>query len=551
MNHQTINQQLHGLLVKLHQLGQDHPQVLIYLTQIAQPKLPQNLIIPFLGQMFEKLPPFLSKIEPPKLQQLIKDPPADAVPLRILIDLLGIQQLLQQITVLQLLHLTNNTIPPGSQESQEAFLKKVQEVFQSWSFDTMKRYHSILSETPLHLERQQLLQLEPGLPWEILHLLIELLKLPVDELFSLQNWLSKLSPQQTRVLIQLLQIESSTLLEIKRRIASATHALSSSAAGLTTSTSAKTTTAPTPSYVPPPSGPTTPLPSTPGSSSIPSTPSTSSAVKRGRKRPADDELQAIQDELDLIGDGHGYAMDVAAPTSPLSMSSIGMDTGPTTTATGESDARQPPSKTVYQRILKPFPTVMLLSGQDNDSNLFVEATLLRSDNETPLPQCVDGNRIVRITNGVFAAFKKLKILSTSQQQGTLFRLRFTLKKYAGAQAAFEDIPGCTVISNPIEVFSHTQYLNEKQESPPPPVVMEVLPSAGPVHGGTRIVILGSNFINSSNLKVRFGDMVVPATFHEAGTLICVTPSRGRGVALVSVTNDGVNFCETQTQFTFE
>jgi hypothetical protein len=50
--------------------------------------------------------------------------------------------------------------------------------------------------------------------------------------------------------------------------------------------------------------------------------------------------------------------------------------------------------------------------------------------QTPLPQCVDGNRIVRITNGVFAAFKKLKILSTSQQQGTLFRLRFTLKKYA-------------------------------------------------------------------------------------------------------------------------
>jgi hypothetical protein len=34
------------------------------------------------------------------------------------------------------------------------------------------------------------------------------------------------------------------------------------------------------------------------------------------------------------------------------------------------------------------------------------------------------------------------------------------------------------------------------------VVLEVLPSAGPVHGGTRIVILGSNFINSSNLKVR-------------------------------------------------
>jgi hypothetical protein len=246
---------------------------------------------------------------------------------------------------------------------------QVQEVFQAWSFDTMKRYHSILSETPLHLERQQLLQLEPALPWEILHLLIELLKLPVDELFSLQNWLSKLSAQQTRVLIQLLQIESSTLLEIKRRIASTTHVLTASAAGLSNS---KTATAPAPSYAPPPSGPSTPIPSTPGSSSIPTTPSTSSAhvnvpsssasVKRGRKRPADDELQAIQDELDLIGDGHGYAMDVAGaqgflleghegppllsvqpssssvPTSPLTMSSIGMDTAPTSTAPGgESD----------------------------------------------------------------------------------------------------------------------------------------------------------------------------------------------------------------------
>jgi len=60
---------------------------------------------------------------------------------------------------------------------------------------------------------------------------------------------------------------------------------------------------------------------------------------------------------------------------------------------------------------------MLLTGQDNDTNLFVEAQLLRSDNEVALPQCVDGNRVVRISNGVFATFKKLKILSTSQQQG--------------------------------------------------------------------------------------------------------------------------------------
>lgn len=127
-------------------------------------------------------------------------------------------------------------------------------------------------------------------------------------------------------------------------------------------------------------------------------------------------------------------------------------------------ARQPPGKTVYQRILKPFPAVMLIitGPQDiSNSNLFVEATLLRSDSDVELSQCLEGNRIVRISNGVFATFKKLKILSTSQQQGTLFRLKFTLKRYVGN--VFEVVNNCSVTSTPIEVFSHTLYLNEKQD----------------------------------------------------------------------------------------
>lgn len=128
-------------------------------------------------------------------------------------------------------------------------------------------------------------------------------------------------------------------------------------------------------------------------------------------------------------------------------------------------ARQPPGRTVYQRILKPFPAVMLVGGTAHmeapNTNLFVEATLLRSDSDVELPLCIEGNRIVRISNGVFATFKKLKILSTSQQQGTLFRLKFVLKRYVGN--VFEQIPHAHVISNPIEVFSHTLYLTEKQE----------------------------------------------------------------------------------------
>eukprot|EP00005_Dracoamoeba_jomungandri_P006015 CAMPEP_0174262348 /NCGR_PEP_ID=MMETSP0439-20130205/12922_1 /TAXON_ID=0 /ORGANISM="Stereomyxa ramosa, Strain Chinc5" /LENGTH=563 /DNA_ID=CAMNT_0015347043 /DNA_START=89 /DNA_END=1780 /DNA_ORIENTATION=- len=554
----TINQQLHSLLLKLHQLGQELPQILIYLTQIVQPKLPQNLIIPFLGQMFEKLPPFLSETEPQKLSEIAAEPPSDAVPLKILLDLCNVQELLQQISVLQILHLTNNTIPQGTQEQQEGFLKKVQEAFQAWAIDTLKRYHSTLSETPLHLERQQLLQLEPQLPWEILQLLIELLKLPLEELFSFQAWLSKLPPQQIRILIQILQIETSTLLEIKRRIASSNPLLNS--------------------------------PSLPSSDSIPLVSSPLHSTSSGKRKRDSDDF-SLRQELDLIGSGSFLDVEplMIFPQEPLNQNnsqqnSVHHNTSESMSVDNNSHpqsnlhpsllselemnsyvprvtenyqiriARQPPPKTVYQRILKPFPSVMLLSGQDNDANLFVEATLLRSDNETSLSQCIDGNRIVRISNGVFATFKKLKILSTSQQQGTLFRLKFTLKRYAGSAAAFEDIPNCSVISHPIEVFSHTQYLNDKQDTdvsaPPPPVVIEILPSTGSCSGGTRTCILGSNFINCPGLKVRFGDMVVPATFHEQGTLICVTPSRQRGRVPVSVTNDGLNFCETQSHFNF-
>jgi len=94
------------------------------------------------------------------------------------------------------------------------------------------------------------------------------------------------------------------------------------------------------------------------------------------------------------------------------------------------------------------------------SNLFVEATLLRSDSDVELNQILDGSKVIRISTGVFATFKKLKILSTTQQQGTLFRLKFQLKRYVGN--VFEIIEGASVTSNPIEVFSHTQYLNERK-----------------------------------------------------------------------------------------
>jgi hypothetical protein len=61
------------------------------------------------------------------------------------------------------------------------------------------------------------------------------------------------------------------------------------------------------------------------------------------------------------------------------------------------------------------------------SNLYVEATLIRRDTHQE-SQSLDGTTLIRVWNGL-ATFRKLKITSTSQQAGTFFLLKFSLKRY--------------------------------------------------------------------------------------------------------------------------
>jgi len=87
---------------------------------------------------------------------------------------------------------------------------------------------------------------------------------------------------------------------------------------------------------------------------------------------------------------------------------------------------------------------------------------------------------------------------------------------------------------------------------PVPVVGEILPNTGPRQGGTRVVILGSNFVNCACLKVKFEDVTVPATFHEDRTIIATTPPFAVAKpALVSVTNDDCNWVAASCHFYFQ
>lgn len=233
------------------------------------------------------------------------------------------------------------------------------------------------------------------------------------------------------------------------------------------------------------------------------------------------------------------------------------------------------------------------------SNLFVEASLIRADTGESAKRCLEGTVVVKMTSCTAAEFRKLKILSTTQQQGTLFRLQFTLKHYVGTN--FCPIPGVVAFSDTIEVFSHTLYLSlEKRRSlltslsqqqqqqqqgvyqfaqqqqqlglpviaggtrelggtqfcgqvdvvPTTPSISDVVPDRG-VNEGEKIVIFGKNFMNSESLCVSFNGCVVNSiVFRDQVTLVCVVPRlRLQNVepsltsveVSVKVSNDGVNF----------
>lgn len=214
-NHHGSVQELSDLLSCLYQLGRDVPDLLISLAKMVQPQLSDEKAVTALSKMFADLPTFLSQQHSQQIQNL---PSPEFVTLRLLIQLQELQKLIHNISHLQLLHLTNNLIPPATLQTQAEFMEKVQQIFQSWTRETLLHYNEVLSSTPLHMERQQLLQLEPHIPWELLHFVLEMLKLPLDELCGFQEWLIKLPKSLVVILVQLLQLEPSSVLELKQRM---------------------------------------------------------------------------------------------------------------------------------------------------------------------------------------------------------------------------------------------------------------------------------------------------------------------------------------------
>lgn len=212
---------------------------------------------------------------------------------------------------------------------------------------------------------------------------------------------------------------------------------------------------------------------------------------------------------------------------------------------------QPPDRIVYNRCLKPNPVVLVQSRQPPSlgpgESLQIVPVLYRFDTSQPI-QFLVGNQPQSANIGSPVVFKRLKVSKTSHQlDDTLFFLRFELRITDGSKQS-ESL--ASVQSKPFSVVSHSSLLKEKSKAPVA-AVTEVIPPSGSTIGGTRVVIIGSNFEDSPTLLVRFDNTTVFAEFVSPGTLVCFTPSHFPASVHVTVSNNSKDWSNPPGAFTFE
>lgn len=213
---------------------------------------------------------------------------------------------------------------------------------------------------------------------------------------------------------------------------------------------------------------------------------------------------------------------------------------------------EPDEAVVYRRNVKQHPVLHVTCPVAEAAHYVVTLDLVRCDTNEEVTHMVESGREEQSVSGGVVSFKKIKISTTSHQLGeSMFALRFKLTHRRTR------VVEAQVQSRPFVVVSHSSQIssvrreNQEQLLIPVPAVQECIPPAGPTVGGTRIALLGGDFVSSPALCVRFGDTVVPASMRSAGTLLLRTPAHEHGAVEVRVSNDNASWSSTTTTFVFE
>ena len=241
---------------------------------------------------------------------------------------------------------------------------------------------------------------------------------------------------------------------------------------------------------------------------------------------------------------------------------------------------QPPEKSVYKRNLKPNPTVHVVGRPTTlapEDELYLMPKLIRCDTQQEVPDKLSGHAPIKVSAGSITAFRRIKVLITSHQlDETLFALRFELLRMRHGQ--LQEVV-CFVQSTPMAIVSHSTLMKTRTSacsppdispsppSPPrsharssvattaaiaPPVILEICPSYGSTAGGTKVAIIGQNFVEGPTARVKVAESyIVEPRFHDTGTLICTIPKHiCTGEVEIRVSNDSTRWSETSMKFVY-
>lgn len=434
----------------------------------------------------------------------------------LLVQVYQLYQLLNRLSILQLMKIFE-FVPPGPQVQQLQLLQQLQQLLGQLLPETLASLHQELASADAGREQtvlSQLLQLRK----EHFHLyqpLRMLLQLDLDDLLALQDALPRLQPVQMLQLLALLQLQPFDVLELKRILHESR--LTSNHDSLVEDLG---------SLLPPPTSATAGPTGTAAAAGLPALP------------------QAQQPQPLGLG-GVGLAV-AGAPPTPHATPAPPVPHAPRARPLLRI-VEQPPEKSVYKRNLKPNPTLQLVEEElGMESNLYIAPVLIRCDTLEEKNKLLTGNKPVKVAPGRVVSFRRLKIMATSHQQGeSLFAIRFELRRYHGNEYEILDY----VQSNPVCVLSHSTQL--RPVSSMTPSVTEVIPYSGTIAGGTRVAVLGTNFVDSPSARVRFDNIDVMPVFHGPRTLICTTPPHHSGIVSVRVSNDSKLWSPTAASFTYE
>jgi len=214
----NLKDEMNDLVKRLFALGKEVPFYLISLTQVVQPNIPDNMRVPLLGKLFSEVPSLIGDMNDSDVVQIIENPPLGAITFRLLLDLRQIQCLLKNISYDILLQLTLSLAPINSisPNQQLDYLEKIQKVFQTWSLESIEEYSKEIVSTPFHLQKQRLLEFDPDVIPDVIHFVIEFLKLPFDEIQVFKSWIQNLNENNLIILVNLLQMDANILIDIKK-----------------------------------------------------------------------------------------------------------------------------------------------------------------------------------------------------------------------------------------------------------------------------------------------------------------------------------------------